>query len=169
MATRQVVDPEGVHWRVHRRWYPWRRALSFREAWSSSPSEPSADGEAPATTEESADDGLPRNVVLRVLLLVMAGLVWLLWGAAKVLFYTAVVILFVVASLLELALELVVMPFVMLLRLVGAGRWPVEIARQGKHFATKYAPDPTGAATLRDSLAAQLEGGLPPDAQPTAA
>ncbi|WP_319452736.1 MULTISPECIES: hypothetical protein [unclassified Mycobacterium] len=165
MATRQVLDPAGVQWRVHRRWYPWRRALSFREAWSSSPSEPAAEGEPPATSEE----GLPRNVVLRVVLLVLAGLVWVVWGAAKVLFYAVVIVLFVVVSLLELALELVVMPFIVLLRLVGTARWPVEIARQGKHFATKYAQDPAGAATLRDTLAAQIEGGTPPDAPPTAA
>jgi len=140
VTTRQVLDPAGVHWRVHRRWYPWRRALSFREAWSSSPSEPPAEGEPPAATEESSDEGLPRNVVLRVALLV-------------------------VVSLLELALELALMPFVVLLRLVGAARWPVEIVRQGKHFATKYAQDPGGAATLRDTLAAQLEAGTSPDAQ----
>jgi hypothetical protein len=48
-------------------------------------------------------------------------------------------------------LELAIMPFVLLLRLVGAARWPVEIARHGKHFATKYAPDLAEAATLQTS------------------
>jgi hypothetical protein len=169
VATRQVLDPAGVQWRVHRRWYPWRRALSFREAWSSSPSEPAAEAEPPAATEESSDEGLPRNVVLRVSLLVVAGLVWVVWGAAKVACYAVVIVLFVVVSLLELALELALMPFVVLLRLVGAARWPVEIVRQGKHFATKYAPDPGGAAMLRDTLAAQIEAGTSPDAQSKAA
>jgi len=51
--------------------------------------------------------------------------------------YAVVIVLFVVVSLLELTLELALMPFVVLLRLVGAARWPVEIVRQGKHFATK--------------------------------
>jgi hypothetical protein len=133
VATRQVVDPAGVHWRVRRRWYPWRRALPLRDTWNGS----------------------------------LAAIVWVGWGALKVLAYPAAALLFVAASLVELVLELAIMPFVLLLRLVGATRWPVEIARQGKHFTTKYAPDLAEATTFQDDLVARLESGMPPE-QPAA-
>jgi hypothetical protein len=85
------------------------------------------------------------------------------WRVGKVVRDGAAALLFVAALLVELVLELAIMPFVLLLRMVGAARWPVEIARQGKHFTTKYAPDLAEAATLRDELAAQFDGRMPPD------
>jgi hypothetical protein len=99
-------------------------------------------------------------VVDRVLLLVLAGLVWLLWGLGKVLLYGAAALLFVAGSLVEWVLELALMPFVLTLRALGMARRPVEITRQGKHFATRYASDASGAEPLQDSLATQLESGI---------
>jgi hypothetical protein len=151
-----------VHWRVRTRWYPWRRALSLRDTWNGSPAQPEA--EAAPAPEESADSGLPKNLLLRVLLIVLAGIVWVAMGLGKVLFYSVGALLFVAASLVELVLELALMPFALLLRLFGAARWPVEIARQGKHFTTEYAEDLDGAATLADELVTRLESGNPPQA-----
>ena len=182
METRDVVDPAGVHWRVRRRWYPWRRALSFRDALSTTPDEaPSTDPEAQVDaaaptasegtggSERTKDPDVPRNLVLRVLFYALGLVLWIVVGVAKLVFYVGVVALFVVISLLELVLELLVMPFVLLLRLVVEARWPVEITRQGKHFATKHASDLAEAANLRDELAQQLEGGTPLDERTSAA
>lgn len=158
---RDIVDPAGVRWNVRRRWYPWRRTMSFRETWSSSPSEPGADDTGTAADTEG-DAGLPRSVVLKAILLVLAGLVWVVLGIGKVLMYSVAALLFITISLAELALELVVMPVVLLLRLFGAARWPVQINRQGKHFATHYADDFAAANLLCDEVAGQIEVGSPP-------
>jgi hypothetical protein len=54
------------------------------------------------------------------------------------------------------------MPIVLLLRLLGAARWPIQISRKGEHFATRYADDFAAAATLRDDVAGRIElGDLP--------
>ncbi|WP_029117235.1 hypothetical protein [Mycobacterium sp. URHB0044] len=162
MAAREVVDPAGIRWNVRRRWYAWHRLLSFRETLSNSPSEPAEPAPDAPADEESADSGLPRNVVLKVLLIVLAGLVWVLLGVGKILMYSAAIVLFVVLSLAELVLELLAMPVVLLLRLLGVARWPVQINRQGKHFATRYADGLASASALRDEVAGQIElGGLP--------
>lgn len=63
------------------------------------------------------------------------------------------------ASLIELLAELVVMPIVLLLRLLGNARWPVQINRKGEHFATRYADDFAAAAALRDEVADRIEAG----------
>jgi hypothetical protein len=56
----------------------------------------------------------------------------------------------------------VVMPIVLLLRLLGTARWPVQINRKGEHFATRYADDFAAATTLRDEVADRIEvGDLP--------
>ncbi len=159
MAAREVVDPAGIQWNVRRRWYPWHRMLSFRETLSNSPGDPA---EPAPDADESADSELPRNFVLKVLLIALAGIVWVLLGVGKLLVYSAAIVLFVVLSLAELALELIVLPLVLVLRLLGVARWPVQINRQGKHFATRYADDLAAASALRDEVAGQIElGSLP--------
>jgi hypothetical protein len=136
--------------------------LSFRETLSNSPSDPEEPAPPAPDAEESADSGLPRNVVLKVLLVALAGIVWVLLGVGKLLVYSVAIVLFVVLSLAELALELIVLPLVVLLRLLGVARWPVQINRQGKHFATRYADDLAAASALRDEVAGQIElGSLP--------
>lgn len=159
MAAGDVVDPAGVRWRVRRQWYPWRRRASLIEAWNSSPDEP-----AETTPEgEPSDSSLPRNFLLKAILITVAFIVWAVVGIGKVLLYSVGALLFIAVSLIELAAELVVMPIVLLLRLLGAARWPVQINRKGEHFATRYAGDFAAATALRDEVAGQIEvGDLPP-------
>jgi hypothetical protein len=61
------------------------------------------------------------------------------------------------------------MPLVLLLRLLGAARWPVQIDRQGKHFATRYADDFAAATVLADEVAGQIELGRLPSEEPAVA
>ncbi|WP_149370264.1 hypothetical protein [Mycolicibacterium sp. P9-64] len=161
MAAGDVVDPAGVRWRVRRQWYPWRRRASLIEAWNSSPDEQAEPGE---TTQdpESSGTGLPKNFLLKAILIAVAFIVWAVVGIAKVLLYSVLALLFVTASLIELAAELIVMPIVLLLRLVGAARWPVQISRKGEHFDTRYADDFAAAAALRDDVTGLIEAGSLP-------
>jgi hypothetical protein len=94
--------------------------------------------------------------------------VWAVVGIGKVLLYSVGALLFIAVSLIELVAELVAMPIVLLLRLLGAARWPVQINRKGEHFATRYADDLAAATALRDEVAGKIEvGDLPPkDADP---
>jgi hypothetical protein len=156
------VDPAGVRWRVRRQWYPWRRRASLIEAWNSSPDEPAESAETTPEGEPS-DSSLPRNFLLKAILVTVAFIVWAVVGIGKVLLYSVGALLFIAVSLIELVAELVVMPIVLLLRLLGAARWPVQINRQGEHFATRYAGDFAAATALRDEVAGQIEvGDLPP-------
>ncbi len=153
-----VVDPDGVQWTVRRRWYPWRRALSLRDLWSSTPGGRTADADA----EESS---LPKNFLLKAFFVVAAAIVWVIYSVGKLLFYTVVVVLFLVASVIELILALAVMPITLLLRLIGQGRWPVEIGRQGEHFGTRHAGDFAAAGELRDAMITEIERGVLPSQQ----
>ncbi|KAA0099920.1 hypothetical protein CIW49_10265 [Mycolicibacterium sp. P1-18] len=156
--TSTVVDPGGVEWSVRRRWYPWRRALSLRDLWSSASG---ADEPEPETADEESA-ALPKNFLVTALLLVVAAIVWVGYGLGKLLFYTAVVALFLIGSVLELLVALVVMPIILLLRVFGRGRWPVEIGRQGKHVLTRHAEDFAAAGDLRDELIADIGRGVLP-------
>lgn len=154
----KVVDPAGVTWRVTRRWYPWRRKLSLRDVLTTeSKAEPDAAEATPAATGEAPD--LPKNVVLRVLFLLLGAVVWIVVGLSKVLFYTGAVVLFLVASLVELALALLITPIAVLLRLAGIARWPVEISCGGKHFATEHTGAFGAAGALRERLADDIAAG----------
>lgn len=156
-----AVDPDGVEWSVRRRWYPWRRALSLRDLWSASPA-----GKKAGTEEPAEESTLPRNVVLKVFFIVAAAIVWIVYSVGKVLFYTAVVILFLAGSVIELVLAIIVMPITLLLRLIGQSRWPVEIGRQGEHVATRHAADFAAAGELRDGLLTDIgRGVLPTDSK----
>ncbi|MDT5324817.1 MAG: hypothetical protein QOF25_1969 [Mycobacterium sp.] len=87
-----------------------------------------------AEAGESSDSGLPRNFLLKAILICLAGIVWIVLGIGKVLLYSVAALLFVAISLVELVGELIAMPIVLLLRLLGAARWPVQINRHGKTF-----------------------------------
>lgn len=161
----KVVDPTGVTWRVNRRWYPWRRNFSLRDFLTTTPSDAADQGagtEAAAAPEEPT---LPRNVVLKVLFLLMGVVVWIVLGVGKVIFYTAVIVLFLVASLVELLLALLIMPIAVVLRLAGMARWPIEISRGGKHFATEHAGEFGAAGVLRDQVSGDIAAGTPPPAE----
>ena len=153
-----AVDPDGVEWSVRRRWYPWRRALSLRDLWSSAPGGKKTETE----TTETGESTLPKNFLLKAFFIVAAAIVWVVYSVGKLLFYTAVVVLFLVGSIVELAIALVVMPITLLLRVVGQSRWPVEIGRQGEHILTRHAEDFAAAGELRDGLIADIGRGLLP-------
>ena len=91
-----------------------------------------------------------------------AAIVWVVYSVGKLLFYTAVVVLFLVGSIVELAVALVVMPIALLLRVIGQSRWPVEIGRQGEHVLTRHAEDFAAAGELRDGLLTDIWRGLLP-------
>jgi hypothetical protein len=169
VAAGEVVDPAGVRWRVRRQWYPWRRRASLIDAWNSSPAEP-AETEETTPESKSSDSGLPKNFLLKAILIAVAFIVWAVVGIGKVLLYSVLALLFVAASLIELVAELIAMPIVLLLRLLGAARWPVQISRKGEHFATRYADDFATATALRDDVAGRIEAGDLPvtDAAPAA-
>lgn len=161
-----AVDPDGVEWSVRRRWYPWRRALSLRDLWSSTPGGKKtelAKAEAEETgTAESEESTLPKNFLLKAFFIVAAAIVWVVYSVGKLLFYTAVVVLFLVGSIVELAVALMVMPIALLLRAIGQSRWPVEIGRQGEHVLTRHAEDFAAAGELRDGLITDIGRGLLP-------
>jgi hypothetical protein len=157
------MDPDGVEWSVRRRWYPWRRALSLRSLWSSASGGKEAETDADETeTTEPEDSTLPKNFLLKAFFIVVAAIVWVVYSVGKLLFYTAVVVLFLVGSIIELAVALVVMPIVLLLRVIGQSRWPVEIGRQGEHVLTRHAGDFAAAGELRDGLITDIGRGLLP-------
>lgn len=158
-----AVDPDGVEWSVRRRWYPWRRALSLRDLWSSTPGGKKTATEADKTeTTEAEESTLPKNFLLKAFFIVAAAIVWVVYSVGKLLFYTAVVVLFLVGSIVELAVALVVMPITLLLRVIGQSRWPVEIGRQGEHVLTRHADDFAAAGELRDGLITDIGRGLLP-------
>lgn len=158
-----AVDPDGVEWSVRRRWYPWRRALSLRDLWSATPGGKKAETEADTTeTTEPEESTLPKNFLLKAFFIVVAAIVWVVYSVGKLLFYTAVVVLFLVGSIIELAVALVVMPITLLLRVIGQSRWPVEIGRQGEHVLTRHADDFAAAGELRDGLITDIGRGLLP-------
>jgi hypothetical protein len=162
-----VVDPAGVAWRVSRRWYPWRRHFSLRDFLTTEqPPAPVADAAPEPVAEPASKPDLPKNVVLKILFLLVGVVVWIVMGLGKVLFYTGAVVLVLLLSLVEWVLALVIMPITLVLRLVGMARWPVEIGRGGKPFATEYAGDYGGAGALRDRLSADIAAGAPPPAPP---
>lgn len=154
---------------MRRQWYPWRRRASLIDAWQSSPDEPVGSEETTAESETS-DSGLPKNFLLKAILIAVAFIVWATVGVGKVLLYSVLALLFVAVSLMELLAELVVMPVVLMLRLLGAARWPVRITRKGEHVATRYADDFAAATALRDEVAGRIEAGDLPvkEAEPAA-
>jgi hypothetical protein len=159
-----AVDPAGVEWTVRRRWYPWRRALSLRDLWAATPGGKKAEADAEEATD-TGESSLPKNFLLKAFLIVVAAIVWVVYSVGKLLFYTAVVVLFLAGSAIELALALIVMPIALLLRLIGQSRWPVEIGRQGEHFGTRHAEDFAAAGDLRDGLITDIGRGLLPVAE----
>ncbi|BBY26656.1 hypothetical protein [Mycolicibacterium sediminis] len=152
----RVVDPAGASWSVRRRWYPWRRALSFREALAHEPSAPEEE------QTEDAEDTAEHGIVVQVVLAVLGVLLWIVWTAGRIIFYTGVIAVFVVISMIELVLQLAVMPVVLLLRVTGIARWPVQIDRAGKHVQTRHADGYGAAAALCDEARAEIERGALP-------
>ena len=153
MAGRTVVGSDGATWTVRRRWLPWRGPVSFREMWHS-PSE-----KTPAAEDATAAEEPPPGAALRFLQLTVGVVLWVIIYGGKAILIALAAVFMVAVWLINLALQLLALPFVLLARVTGLARWPVQIERQYAHFRTEHAPDYAAAAALRDDLAAQLEAG----------
>jgi len=62
-------------------------------------------------------------------------------------------------SMTDLVLQCVVMPFVMLARMCGVMRWPVQVERENRYVRTEFADGFDAATALRDNLSAQIQRG----------
>lgn len=151
MAELSVSGSDGVTWTVRRRWLPWRGPVSFREMWHS-PSEKTADVE-----DVAAED--PPGAALRVLQLTVGLVLWVIVYGGKAILIALAAVFMVSLWLINLMLQLLALPFVLIARACGLARWPVQIDRQYKHFRTEHAPNLRDAAALRDDLAAKLSAG----------
>lgn len=153
----QVTDPNGTAWTVRRRWFPWRRALSLRSLWHSTP-----DGEKTAEEPSSEETSKPResgNLFLTIVLGTIGGLLWLIITAGKAVLILLAAVLAITLSLADLVLQLVVMPFVLLARVSGVMRWPVQVEREHQFVRTEFADGFDAAAALRDDLSTQIQRG----------
>lgn len=147
----RVTGPDGTSWTVRRRWFPWRRALSLRTLWHSTP-----DGDKPA--EEPSESTGPTNPVLAVI----GVLLWLVITAGKAVFILLVAVVAIALSAIDLVLQLLVMPFVLLARACGVLRWPVQVEREHQFVRTEFADGFDAAAALRDDLSTQIQRGEMP-------
>jgi hypothetical protein len=77
IVAQTVTDPDGKTWTVRRRWFPWRRALSLRSLWHSTPE---ADKPSAATPQNSTESG---NLFLTIVVGTIGGLLWLIITAGK--------------------------------------------------------------------------------------
>ena len=144
----RVTGPDGEAWTVRRRWFPWRRALSLRALWHSTP-----DGDKPdeAATESTG----PTNPVLAVI----GVLLWVLITAGKAALIVLAAAIAIVLSVTDLVLQFLVMPFMLLARACGVMRWPVQVDRKHQFVRTEFADGFDAAAALRDDLSTQIQRG----------
>ena len=150
-----VIDPDGKTWTVRRRWFPWRRALSLRSLWHSTPDDEKRDAEqAP-----EADSSKSGNLFLTVVLGTIGMLLWLVVTAGKAVLILLAAMLAMVLSVADLVLQLLVMPFVLLARAAGVLRWPVQVEREHQFVRTEYADGFDAAGVLRDDLSTQIQRG----------
>lgn len=153
----QVTDPSGTAWTVRRRWFPWRRALSLRSLWHSTP-----DGDKPADEPSSKDTSTPKesgNLLLTIVLGTIGGILWLVITAGKAVLILLAAVVAITLSLADLVLQLLVMPFVLLARVSGVMRWPVQVERDHQFVRTEFADGFDAAAALRDDLSTQIQRG----------
>ena len=153
------MDPEGVAWSVQRRWYPWRRALSLREIFHSTPDGDAESDKTEPEASEASDTKESQNPVAQALFLTLGFVVWAVIGLGKALFIVLAVLLVFVLSALDLLLQGLVLPFALLARMSGWARWPVQINRERGFYRTEHAGGFSAAASLRDDLAAQIQRG----------
>jgi hypothetical protein len=146
----RVTGPDGKTWTVRRRWFPWRRALSLRALWLSTPDSDMPDDDA--TRTESTESGNPVLAVIGVLL-------WLVITAGKAALILLAAVVAIVLSVTDLVLQLGVMPFVLIARACGVMRWPVQVEREHQFVRTEFADGFEAAAVLREDLSAQIQRG----------
>jgi hypothetical protein len=152
----RVTDPDGKAWMVRRRWFPWRRALSLRSIWHSMPDGDKSDADTKAESTETESSG---NPVLNAILTIIGLLLWLVITAGKAVLIVLAAVVVITLSLADLILQLLVMPFVLLARVCGAMRWPVQVERDNQFVRTEFADGFDAAAALRDGLSTQIQRG----------
>ena len=152
----RVTGPDGKSWTVRRRWFPWRRALSLRSLWHSTP-----DSDTPAedAKPESSEPEKSGNLFLTIVLGTIGGLIWLVITAGKAVLILLAAVLAITLSMVDLVLQLLVMPFVLLARVCGMMRWPVQVEREHQFVRTELADGFDAAAALRDDLSMQIQRG----------
>lgn len=150
-----MTDPDGKAWTVRRRWFPWRRALSLRALWHSTPDGAKPAEETPSETE-STESG---NPVVNGILAIIGVLLWVAINVGKAVFILLAAVIAITLSATDLILQLVVMPFVLLARTCGMTRWPVQVEREHQFVRTEFADGFDSAANLRDDLCAQIQRG----------
>ncbi|PXX00885.1 hypothetical protein C8E89_13127 [Mycolicibacterium moriokaense] len=151
-----MTAPDGKGWTVRRRWFPWRRALSVRSIWHSTPDGDKPADDANAETTESESSG---NPVVNAILTGIGLLLWLVITAGKAVLILLAAIVVITLSLADLILQLLVMPFVLLARVCGVMRWPVQLEREHQFVRTEFADGFDAAAVLRDDLSTQIQRG----------
>jgi hypothetical protein len=154
----RVTDPDGKAWTVRRRWFPWRRALSLRSIWHSTQDgdKPGEDTNAKAESAESESSG---NPVLKAILTIVGLLLWLVITGGKAVLIVLAAVVAITLSLADLILQLLAMPFVLLARVCGVMRWPVQLEREHQFVRTEFADGFDAAAVLRDDLSTQIQRG----------
>jgi hypothetical protein len=154
----RVTDPDGKAWTVRRRWFPWRRALLPRSMWHSTPAgdKPGDDTNADAGSTESESSG---NPLLSAILTIVGLLLWLVVTAGKAVLIVLVAVVAITLSLADLILQVLAMPFVLLARVCGVMRWPVQVEREHQFVMTEFADGFDAAAVLRDDLSTQIQRG----------
>ncbi len=156
----RVVGPDGVAWTVRRRWFAWRRALGLREVWySSTANSATSDSDSGSDSKPDTERG---NPVARAALTVVGLALWLIITGGKAVLIAIAVVLVVIASTVDLALQILVLPVAVAARLAGIARWPVQVERDNLHVRTEHARTYGAAAALRDELVAQIRAGSPP-------
>jgi Flp pilus assembly protein TadB len=154
----RVAGPDGKTWTVRRRWFPWRRALSLRTLWHSTPDGDKADDDA-TPTEGAAKSEKSGNLFATIVLGTIGGLLWLVITAGKAALILLAAVVAIVLSVTDLVLQLLVMPFVLLARACGVMRWPVQVEREHQFVRTEFADGFDAAAALRDDLSTQIQRG----------
>lgn len=128
----------------------WRRALSLRAIWHSTP-----DGNKP--DEEVSTES--RNPVVNALLATIGVLLRVLITAGKAVLILLAAVITIVLSAADLILQLLIMPFVLLARAAGVMRWPVQVDREHQFVRTEFADGFDAAAVLRDDHSTQIQRG----------
>ena len=135
MARAKVSDPDGAEWRVWRRWYVWRRWITLRDVWGALPGN-SSDGRN--TGDDSISDTIEFIIAIPFLLLAAVGLV---------------------ISLVDLAVQLIALPFAVLSRLVRLTGWPVQLDQGNKHVRTDRVKGFGRAGAHRDEMVVEVRDG----------
>ncbi|MGV0815821.1 hypothetical protein ABQF34_28045 [Mycolicibacterium boenickei] len=147
----RVKGPDGNSWTVRRRWFPWRPALLLTKLWLSIPDDDKTPETIGAMRHESKSSDVSTEFAISVVLQPITALIEL--GRFMLL------ILVLVISLMDLAIQLLVMPAVLLARTLGVIGWPVQIDLEKRHFHTARASGFGAAAVLRDELASIIRQG----------